>query len=194
MRYDNWKIVFMEQRCRAPCRSGREPFTRLRLPKLFNLRTDPYEFADITSNTYYDWFLHHAYFIYAAQAVAAKFVETFKDFPPVQKPEQLHHRRRDGEDERGFGWRRLSEHEDGRRASAARCARVAPCQQPCLLHERRRGVSAILDFVARVTKEGGPDFVPPTRRSATSTSTAPCRRAAVRLEHSIRPQRLRGRA
>ena len=63
-----------------------EPFTRLRLPKLFNLRTDPYEFADITSNTYYDWFLHNAYFIYAAQTGAAKFAETFKDFPPVQKP------------------------------------------------------------------------------------------------------------
>ena len=67
-------------------RSGREPFTRLRLPKIFNLRTDPYEFADITSNTYYDWFLHNAYFIYAAQAAAAKFAETFKEFPPVQKP------------------------------------------------------------------------------------------------------------
>jgi arylsulfatase len=63
-----------------------EPFTRLRLPKLFNLRTDPYEFADVTSNTYYDWFLHNAYFIYAAQAGAAKFVETFKEFPAVQKP------------------------------------------------------------------------------------------------------------
>ena len=44
-----------------------EPFTRLRLPKIFNLRTDPYERADITSNTYYDWCLHNAYFIYAAQ-------------------------------------------------------------------------------------------------------------------------------
>ena len=63
-----------------------EPFTRLRMPKIFNLRTDPYEFADITSNTYYDWFLHNAYFIYAAQTAAGKFAETFKDFPPVQKP------------------------------------------------------------------------------------------------------------
>jgi hypothetical protein len=61
-----------------------EPFTRL--PKLFNLRTDPYEFADITSNTYYDWFIHHTYFIYAAQAGARKFAETFKEFPAVQKP------------------------------------------------------------------------------------------------------------
>ena len=57
----------------------------LRLPKIFNLRTDPYERADITSNTYYDWFLHHAYFIYVAQAAAAKFAATFKEFPPAQK-------------------------------------------------------------------------------------------------------------
>ena len=86
MRYDNWKLVFMEQRCAGTMQVWAEPFTRLRLPKLFNLRTDPYEFADVTSNTYYDWFLHNAYFIYAAQAGAAKFVETFKEFPAVQKP------------------------------------------------------------------------------------------------------------
>ena len=86
LRYDNWKLVFMEQRCAGTMQVWAEPFTRLRLPKLFNLRTDPYEFADVTSNTYYDWFLHNAYFIYAAQAGAAKFVETFKEFPAVQKP------------------------------------------------------------------------------------------------------------
>ena len=86
MRYDNWKLVFMEQRCQGTMQVWAEPFMRLRLPKIFNLRTDPYEFADITSNTYYDWFLHNAYFIYAAQACAAKFAATFKEFPPVQKP------------------------------------------------------------------------------------------------------------
>ena len=56
------------------------------LAQILNLRTDPYEFAPVTSNSYYDWMLHNAYFIYAAQAVAAKFAETFKDFPPVQRP------------------------------------------------------------------------------------------------------------
>lgn len=50
------------------------------------LRTDPYEFADQTSNTYYDWFLYNAYFIYAAQTGATMFAATFKDFPPIQKP------------------------------------------------------------------------------------------------------------
>ena len=79
-----------------------EPFTRLRMPKLFNLRTDPYEFADITSNTYYEWFLHNAYFIYAAQTGAAMFAETFKDFPPVQKPNTLRSTST-GQDERSGG-------------------------------------------------------------------------------------------
>jgi arylsulfatase len=86
LRYDNWKIVFMEQRCQGTLQVWAEPFTRLRLPKLFNLRTDPYEFADITSNTYYDWTLYNDYFILVSQVVVAKFAETFQDFPPVQKP------------------------------------------------------------------------------------------------------------
>jgi arylsulfatase len=53
---------------------------------MFNLRTDPYERADVTSNSYYDWLLHHAYLIYASQMIAGEFAATFKEFPPVQKP------------------------------------------------------------------------------------------------------------
>ena len=86
IRYDNWKFVFMEQRCRGTLQVWAEPFTRLRLPKMFNLRTDPYEFADVTSNTYYDWVIYHGFLLMAAQAIAAKFAETFKDYPPIQKP------------------------------------------------------------------------------------------------------------
>jgi arylsulfatase len=86
LRFDNWKIVFMEQRCKGTLQVWAEPFVRLRLPKIYNLRTDPYEFADITSNSYYDWFLYNAYFIYVAQAAAAKFADTFREFPAVQKP------------------------------------------------------------------------------------------------------------
>ncbi len=86
LRFDNWKIVFMEQRLEGTLGVWAEPFIKLRLPKIINLRTDPYEFAPVTSNTYYDWMLHNAYFIYAAQAAAAKFTETFKEFPAVQKP------------------------------------------------------------------------------------------------------------
>ena len=63
MRYDNWKIVFMEQRCKGTMQIWAEPFTPLRLPKIFNLRTDPYEFADVTSNSYYEWYLYHAYIL-----------------------------------------------------------------------------------------------------------------------------------
>ena len=86
MRYDNWKMVFMEQRCEGTLKVWAEPFTRLRIPKMFNLRTDPFEFADITSNTYYDWMIHHAYLMYAAQYAAKKFADTFKEFPAIQKP------------------------------------------------------------------------------------------------------------
>ncbi len=85
LRFDNWKVVFMEQRAFGTLRIWAEPFTSLRAPKLFNLRTDPFERADITSNTYYDWFLDRAYMIGAAQIVTGRFLETFKDFPPRQK-------------------------------------------------------------------------------------------------------------
>ena len=85
LRYDNWKLVFMEQRARGTLRIWAEPFTSLRLPKMFNLRTDPYERADVTSNTYYDWIIDHAFLLVPAQAYVGKFVETFKDYPPRQK-------------------------------------------------------------------------------------------------------------
>jgi arylsulfatase A-like enzyme len=86
IRMDNWKIVFMEQRTPGGLAVWRDPFVRLRAPLLYNLRTDPYEFATVTSNTYNDWFMQRAYLIYATQAAAARFAETFKDFPAVQKP------------------------------------------------------------------------------------------------------------
>jgi arylsulfatase A-like enzyme len=85
LRYDNWKAVFMEQRKQGTMAIWGEPFVTLRLPKFYNLRTDPYERADITSNTYYDWFLHHAYILYAAQTIAMEFAKTFREFPPRQK-------------------------------------------------------------------------------------------------------------
>jgi arylsulfatase len=84
MRYDNWKLVFMEQRAKGTLQVWAEPFTPLRIPLLFNLRTDPYEFAQITSNTYYDWFLQHSYIAVPSQEIVGKFISTFKDFPPRQ--------------------------------------------------------------------------------------------------------------
>lgn len=86
LRFDNWKIVFMEQRTMGTMAVWADPFTPLRLPKLYNLRTDPYEYATITSNSYYDWFLYHAYILFAAWAIMDKWASTFKEFPAVQKP------------------------------------------------------------------------------------------------------------
>jgi len=84
LRFDNWKIVFMEQRVQGTIQIWAEPFVTLRVPKLFNLRMDPYERADITSNTYYDWMLDNLYLILAATFVTTQFLETFKEFPPAQ--------------------------------------------------------------------------------------------------------------
>jgi arylsulfatase len=85
LRYDNWKLVFLEQRAPGTLRVWSEPFVSLRLPKMFNLRTDPYERADITANTYYDWILDHAFLLVPAQDYVGKFLATFKDYPPRQK-------------------------------------------------------------------------------------------------------------
>ena len=85
LRFDNWKMVFLEQRCQGTLRIWGEPFTVLRMPKLFNLRTDPFERADVTSNTYYDWFMWKGYMLMAAQTLAVEFMKTFKEFPPRQK-------------------------------------------------------------------------------------------------------------
>ena len=85
LRYDNWKMVFMEQRATGTLQVWAEPFTALRVPKIFNLKTDPYERADITSNTYWDWMLDHAFMLVPAQTYVARFLATFQEFPPRQK-------------------------------------------------------------------------------------------------------------
>ena len=85
LRYDNWKVVFMEQRVQGTLQIWFEPFVSLRVPKIFNLRTDPFERADITSNTYWSWFFENDYLALAATALVAQFLETFKEFPPRQK-------------------------------------------------------------------------------------------------------------
>jgi arylsulfatase A-like enzyme len=85
IRFDNWKIVFMEQRTQGTLQVWADPFVPLRVPKLFNLRTDPFERADTTSNTYWDWFLDHAYIAFMATAIVTEFLATFQEFPPRQK-------------------------------------------------------------------------------------------------------------
>jgi arylsulfatase len=86
MRYENWKFVFCEQRAQGTMRVWSEPFTCLRVPKMFNLRMDPYERADITSNTYYEFSAERAFLVVPTQAIVSRFIATFREFPPRQKP------------------------------------------------------------------------------------------------------------
>ena len=87
VRYENWKIVFMEQRVEGTLRVWAEPFTVLRLPKIFDVRADPYERADVTSNTYYDWMLSiGSPAMVGAQLLVGKYLESYKEFPPSQRP------------------------------------------------------------------------------------------------------------
>jgi arylsulfatase len=85
LRYDDWKIIFMEQRVEATLQAWAEPFVALRVPLIFNLRRDPYERAQVTSNTYYDWLLDRAYLLVPAQTYVGRFLSTFKEYPPRQK-------------------------------------------------------------------------------------------------------------
>jgi arylsulfatase len=85
LRFDNWKAVFMEQRVAGTLQVWAEPFVSLRVPKLYNLRTDPFERADVTSNTYYDWMLENAFLVLAATGLITEFLASFAEFPPRQK-------------------------------------------------------------------------------------------------------------
>lgn len=85
LRYDNWKVHFAQQRTEGTLALWGEPFVATRLPWLYNLKTDPYERATITSNTYWDWYLDHVYLLTPAQAYVGAFLETFKEYPPRQK-------------------------------------------------------------------------------------------------------------
>jgi arylsulfatase A-like enzyme len=85
IRIEDWKVVFMEQRAKGMM-VWAEPFVPLRVPKIFNLRRDPFERADESSNTYWDWVLYHVPAIYAAQGLTVQQIQSFVEFPPRQKP------------------------------------------------------------------------------------------------------------
>jgi arylsulfatase len=85
LRYDNWKLVFEQQEAQGTLFIWANPFTKLRVAKFFDLHADPFERADITSNTYWDWLIDHAYLAYGAQAYVANFLATFREFPPSQR-------------------------------------------------------------------------------------------------------------
>jgi len=85
LRYDNWKITFLEQTEWATFRAWMEPLTPLRVPLITHIRRDPYERAYRTSNTYYDWLLDHAFMLVPAQQYVAQFLATFQEYPPRQE-------------------------------------------------------------------------------------------------------------
>ncbi len=85
IRYDDWKIVYLEQRARQ-FDVWREPFVKLRAPKIFNLRRDPFERADTDSNNYNRWWSEHVFLIQPAAAIALEYMKTLREFPVRQKP------------------------------------------------------------------------------------------------------------
>ncbi|MCU0577982.1 MAG: arylsulfatase [Desulfobacterota bacterium] len=85
LRYDNWKMVFLEQRGHG-FDVWQEPFVTLRLPKLFNLRNDPFERADKEGMGYPQWRIDRAFLLAPAAAYTAQWLQSFKEFPPRQKP------------------------------------------------------------------------------------------------------------
>ncbi len=85
-RYKNWKCVFQEQEAPGGFAVWYRPFTAYRIPKLYNLRMDPYERADIVSDQYNDWLVKNDYLISQVMFHAIGFLETFKEYPPSQLP------------------------------------------------------------------------------------------------------------
>ncbi|SDK72326.1 arylsulfatase [Maridesulfovibrio ferrireducens] len=85
LRYDNWKLVFAQQHAPGTMLVWSEPMVQTRIPWLYNLRTDPYEQASVTSNTYWDWWLDHAFLLIPAQQGVGDFLRTFKEYPPRMK-------------------------------------------------------------------------------------------------------------
>jgi arylsulfatase A-like enzyme len=85
-RQGDYKYVFEEQRAKGTMQVWAEPFTKLRLQKIFNLFQDPYERADIASNTFWDWQMNHVQLMYGVMNDVFEFAETFEEFPPRSTP------------------------------------------------------------------------------------------------------------
>jgi len=85
IRQGDWKFVLAEQRAKT-LMCWAEPFVKLRFPKIFNLRRDPFELADENSNTYWDWCISHVFLSYGMQGLVQDQIESFLKYPPRQKP------------------------------------------------------------------------------------------------------------
>ena len=85
VRYQNWKVDFSVQDVKGTFEVWQNPFRTLRLPYIYNLRTDPYEKATITSNSYNNWMINHLWALVPVQGIVGDFLETFKEYPPRAK-------------------------------------------------------------------------------------------------------------
>jgi len=85
LRYEQWKAVFMEQKAQG-LNVWAQPMVQLRLPMLFNLRSDPFERSQHEAGDYVKWFVEHAFVLLPAQTVVAQHLESYKEFPPRQRP------------------------------------------------------------------------------------------------------------
>ena len=86
LRVGNWKAHFLEQRAHG-LGVWQEPLVPLRVPKIFNLRTDPFERASEEASMFYDkWMADRIFMLVPAQAIVGQFLKTFEEFPPRQKP------------------------------------------------------------------------------------------------------------
>jgi arylsulfatase A-like enzyme len=86
LRFERWKVVFMEQRARG-LGVWQDPLVSLRAPKIFNLRSDPFERGDVDASLFYDkWMADHLFLLVPAQALVSLFLKTFEEFPPRQRP------------------------------------------------------------------------------------------------------------
>jgi arylsulfatase len=86
LRVSQWKVHFMEQRAHG-LDVWREPFVSLRVPKIFSLRSDPFERADSEGSMFYDkWMIDRAFLLVPAQAIVGAYLKTFQEFPPRQRP------------------------------------------------------------------------------------------------------------
>ena len=85
LRYDQYKAVFMEQKAHG-LEVWMQPLTPLRAPKLFNLRSDPFERAEQEAGDYVKWFVEHIFVMVPAQAIVAQHLQSFEEFPPRQRP------------------------------------------------------------------------------------------------------------
>ena len=85
LRYNKWKLVFMEQRAHS-LDVWQDPMIALRFPKLFNLRSDPFERADYEGIDYQHWRADRVFLMVPAQAFVGQWLSSFRQFPPRQKP------------------------------------------------------------------------------------------------------------